>query len=217
MGGKPEREQTIRELVQGLKEIPKSWTVGHSNKWDPEKKPSDYAHLMSALETPPHLDLAEKTTPRKLQDSDLPANFDPRDTWGDMCPSLLEIRDQGSCGSCWAFGGSEAFTDRSCIQSNGAHTIDLSAEDVLSCCRTCGFGCNGGYLGATWSYMTGGVCTGGLYDGTGCKPYSIAPCEHHTTGDRPDCADVPDSATPACTNTCVTDYNTNPYASDKIN
>lgn len=30
----------------------------------------------------------------------LPANFDPRDQWPN-CPTLKEIRDQGSCGSCW--------------------------------------------------------------------------------------------------------------------
>merc|ERR1711879_110657 len=72
---------------------------------------------------------------------DLPENFDWRVVAGDMCPSLLEIRDQGSCGSCWAFGAVESFTDRLCIQSKGKHTVDMSAEDLLSCCGyTCGFG-----------------------------------------------------------------------------
>jgi len=31
---------------------------------------------------------------------DIPENFDSRDQWPD-CPTLREIRDQGSCGSCW--------------------------------------------------------------------------------------------------------------------
>ena len=30
----------------------------------------------------------------------LPKNFDSREHWP-QCPSLKEIRDQGSCGSCW--------------------------------------------------------------------------------------------------------------------
>ena len=32
---------------------------------------------------------------------DLPDEFDARTKWGATCSSLNEIRDQGSCGSCW--------------------------------------------------------------------------------------------------------------------
>lgn len=30
----------------------------------------------------------------------LPENFDARENWP-HCPTIREIRDQGSCGSCW--------------------------------------------------------------------------------------------------------------------
>lgn len=35
--------------------------------------------------------------------SDIPESFDPREKWPG-CESLKEVRDQSTCGSCWAFG-----------------------------------------------------------------------------------------------------------------
>jgi cathepsin B len=39
--------------------------------------------------------------------ADLPDNFDSREQWPN-CPTLREVRDQGSCGSCWV--GSAQFS-----------------------------------------------------------------------------------------------------------
>ena len=74
---------------------------------------------------------------------DIPASFDARTQWPD-CPSLKEIRDQGHCGSCWAFGAVTAMSDRICIHSKGKTQVHVSSENLLSCCYSCGFGCNGG-------------------------------------------------------------------------
>lgn len=46
-----------------------------------------------------------------------------------------------------AFGAAEAMSDRICIHSNGTQHFRFSAEDLISCCRTCGFGCHGGFPG----------------------------------------------------------------------
>ena len=51
-------------------------------------------------------------------DIEVPANFDARKAWP-QCPHIGHIRDQSTCGSCWAFGGVEAMSDRVCIASNG--------------------------------------------------------------------------------------------------
>jgi cathepsin B len=42
----------------------------------------------------------------------LPTNFDGRTKWGSCVHGIL---NQARCGSCWAFGASEALSDRFCI------------------------------------------------------------------------------------------------------
>ncbi|CAH2323019.1 cathepsin B [Pelobates cultripes] len=64
---------------------------------------------------------------------DLPENFDSQEAWPN-CPTIREIRDQGSCGSRWTFGAMEAISDRTCVHSNGKVNVEVSAEDLLSCC-----------------------------------------------------------------------------------
>merc|ERR1712226_291245 len=83
----------------------------------------------------------------------LPENFDPREKWPE-CPTIREIRDQGGCGSCWAFGAVTAMSDRICIHSKGEQHVHVSSENLLSCCYSCGFGCNGGFPGAAWSFWS---------------------------------------------------------------
>ncbi|KAF2892295.1 hypothetical protein ILUMI_13877 [Ignelater luminosus] len=150
----------------------------------------------------------------ELEYSEIPENFDSREQWP-HCPTIKEIRDQGSCGSCWAFGAVEAMSDRVCIHSDGKTNFHFSADDLVSCCATCGLGCNGGYPGAAWSYwVRKGIVSGGLYDSQqGCRPYEIPPCEHHVNGSRPSC-ETENFDTPTCKKVCEKGY-TIPYAKDK--
>ena len=39
-----------------------------------------------------------------------------------------------------AFGAAEDISDRLCIHSNAKITVEISAEDLLSCCEECGMG-----------------------------------------------------------------------------
>ena len=143
---------------------------------------------------------------------DMPAEFDARKEWP-HCPSIGEIRDQGSCGSCWAFGSAEAMTDRICIGSKGKVNARISTEDLVACCGGCGFGCMGGDPLAAWTYfMDQGVVTGGAYNShQGCQPYEIAPCEHHVNGTRGPCKE---GDTPRCHKTCESGYSLS-YEQDK--
>ncbi|UYV74043.1 CTSB [Cordylochernes scorpioides] len=175
-----------------------------------------------------HKDSHKYRLPERWQDvvSDLPDTFDSRKQWPN-CKRIGEIRDQGSCGSCWAFGAVEAMSDRLCIASNGQYQNDVSSQDLLTCCSSCGFGqmdlnhysmaycrCSGGFPGSAWDYWeNNGLVTGGLYGSNdGCQPYSIKPCEHHTKGKRPPCSG--EGNTPKCVNMCEKSYNKS-YSSDK--
>lgn len=163
-----------------------------------------------------HPDSDKFSAPLKLYSairSDLPAEFDARQQWPD-CPTIQEIRDQGSCGSCWAFGAVEAISDRICIHSKAQVHVRISSEHLVSCCHTCGFGCNGGFPGAAWSYwVRKGLVSGGAYGSNeGCQPYVIAPCEHHVNGTRLPCTG--EGKTPKCENKCQANYNV-PFEKDK--
>jgi len=145
----------------------------------------------------------------------VPASFDARTQWPN-CPSISMIRDQGDCGSCWAFGATEAMSDRICIASNAKTLVNISANDLLACCFTCGQGCNGGDPPLAWSwFQTVGLVTGGLYgdETSGCQPYTLPPCEHHVNGTRQPCSD-PEAKTPKCTHSCNPQYKTKSYTGD---
>jgi len=147
----------------------------------------------------------------------IPDAFDARTAWP-SCKTIGEIRDQSDCGSCWAFGAVEAASDRVCIATNGTQQLHLSAEDLVSCCGfQCGDGCNGGYPEGAWSWFTtDGVATGGNYnDFSWCRAYSLAPCDHHTTGQYGPCPSGI-QPTPSCQKSCDSQstYGTK-YSSDK--
>lgn len=131
----------------------------------------------------------------------LPKNFDSRIKWPN-CPTLNEIRDQGSCGSCWAFGAVEAMTDRVCVHSNSKRHFHYSADDLLSCCTKCGLGCDGGRPELAWEHwIIVGIVSGGHYNSSqGCRPYEIPPCEHAVPGNRVTCTG--NYKTPKCYRAC---------------
>jgi len=92
-----------------------------------------------------------------------PAEFDSRTQW----PNCVHpIRDQARCGSCWAFGASEAFSDRVCIASQGATDVVLSPQWLVSCDNS-DMGCQGGWLNKAWAY----IAKNGLPTDT-CAPYT---------------------------------------------
>lgn len=156
-----------------------------------------------------------------LDAADIPDSFDSRTNWP-KCTVISKVRDQSSCGSCWAFGSTEAFEDRRCVATG--QDIEFSAEDTASCCSGfgCGFsmGCNGGQPSAALSWMAHtGIVTGGDYDDVGkgdsCRPYTLKPCAHHVPPSSK-YAKCPSSEypTPQCSKQCESGYSKS-YSDDK--
>lgn len=107
-----------------------------------------------------------------------PDNFDSRVAFADC---VHPIRDQQRCGSCWAFGSSEAFSDSFCIASKGKINVVLSPEDLVSCDHS-NSGCQGGWIGSAYEYFES---TGIVADT--CFPYTAG-----------------QGVEPACAKKCVT-------------
>jgi len=208
--GHSKRAFLTDEFIAEINAKQSTWKAG-PNKFQSWSKTS-IKRLMGVL---PGHEAMVKQLPVLVHEvpNDLPVSFDARDQWPN-CPTIKEVRDQGSCGSCWAFGAVEAMSDRICIVSSGAKNFHISAEDLVSCCLLCGQGCNGGYPSAAWNhYKLTGLVTGGNYNTSqGCEPYTIKSCDHHENGTRAPCGD--EEPTPHCRHECISGYPT-PFEQDK--
>jgi len=178
--------------------------------WEPDlNEHFSGASLKNAKELCGTLRVSGKHNPHPIkvyEAMDLPTDFDWRSKMGDKCPSLMEVRDQANCGSCWAFGSVEAMTDRICIHSNGSKKVHISSQDVTSCCHLGDMGCNGGIPETAYAYYKNtGVVSGGQYgDESGCFAYELPPCAHHVNSTKyPPCANS--TKTPKCTKKCDSD------------
>ena len=89
---------------------------------------------------------------RALQDQGilaLPSSLDWRSNGGNF---VTPIRDQGSCGSCWAFATTAA-TESAVMITLGTSGTDLNlAEQILVSCSGQG-SCGGGYIHSTSTYI----------------------------------------------------------------
>lgn len=194
-------------LVEVAKEVNRMKTTWIANERIPTR---DYTQYLGALEHPTlKLEVRENKIRRNY-----PESFDAATNWPN-CPLIAEIRDQSTCGSCWAFGAASSATDRLCIATNGEDKRRLSSEDLLTCCTKCGLGCRGGLPNYAWEWIKNtGISTGGEYGSTEwCNAYAFPKCEHHTTGKYPPCGET--QPTPDCVKECQEGYPI-PYEEDRV-
>ena len=179
--------------------------------WKAKAYPKDYipplGSILEGLERPP-----EKYY--STINANLPDEYDPRNAYP-KCESLREVKDQANCGSAWAVAAVSAMSDRVCIASGQADQRRLSARNLISCCSSCGFGCDGGYASNAWKYWKEvGIATGGEYgDKRYCQPYFLPKCDHYGGGSHGTCPE--NIQTPQCAKNC-NDGNCADYDSDII-
>lgn len=97
----------------------------------------------------------------------LPASYDSR-----LQGLVTAVRDQGGCGSCWAFGTVSAM--EIALRKGGAPLTDLSEQFLISCNKD-GWDCGGGLTASKYHYGTLGysqTVAGAVLEST--KPYIAA-------------------------------------------
>lgn len=80
----------------------------------------------------------------------------PSINWRDT-KAVTPIKNQGQCGSCWAFSATEAIESQTVLASGGKLAIDLSPQQITSCTPNSGtygcLGCNGGFTEGAYEYV----------------------------------------------------------------
>jgi inhibitor of cysteine peptidase len=102
----------------------------------------------------------------------LPAAFN----WCDL-GGCTPVKDQGNCGSCWAFGTVGSMESN--ILLKDGQTRDL-AEQYLVSCNSDNWGCNGGWWAHDyheWKYISGEPGPGAVYEADFPYEASDLPCD----------------------------------------
>lgn len=71
--------------------------------------------------------------------------------WRDVPNTINPVKDQGQCGSCWAFSVITAQESQYSL-NNGGVLLDLSEQNLVDCVTTC-YGCDGGDEYVSYDYV----------------------------------------------------------------
>lgn len=128
--------------------------------------PAERTRLLGALPpvVAPHHRFAEKEKKGGKGIMELPASLDWRSYGG--ASYVTPVRNQGSCGSCWAFAATAALESQALIDGNAPGTDVNLAEQTLVSCSGAG-SCSGGYIDSAADYIRD---TG--IPPEGCFPYT---------------------------------------------
>jgi C1A family cysteine protease len=74
-----------------------------------------------------------------------------------LTDAVTAVKNQGQCGSCWAFSATEAVESQLTMSTGGKYRVDLSPQQITSCAPANGTygcqGCNGGFTEGAYEYL----------------------------------------------------------------
>lgn len=96
---------------------------------------------------------------------------------------VTSVKDQGSCGSCWAFSSAGALEGQ--LAKKTGKLMDLSPQNLVDCV-TENDGCGGGYMTNAFRYVqnNGGIDSEAVYPYVG----EDQPCRYNATGMAAQCS-----------------------------
>ncbi len=82
--------------------------------------------------------------------------------------AVTPVKDQGQCGSCWAFSSTGALEGQWFLKTG--NLVPLSEQQLVAC-NTANGGCNGGWMATAFAYIAtnNGINTGASYPYTSGK------------------------------------------------
>lgn len=120
----------IHSIVETVNSINRSWTAAVNF----EELTLEQARCLTGV-IPENVSQVLPPAPHLLGVEDIwltgaPTNFDARKAYYGC---IASIRNQGQCGSCWAFAATSALGDRLCIYSKRSVDVILSPQQLVSC------------------------------------------------------------------------------------
>merc|ERR1719387_364636 len=71
--------------------------------------------------------------------------------------AVTPVKNQGQCGSCWAFSATEAIESQMILETGSKYDFTLSPQQICSCTPNSGqygcLGCNGGFTEGAYEYV----------------------------------------------------------------
>ena len=93
--------------------------------------------------------------------------------------AVTSVKDQGQCGSCWAFSSTGAISSAWAIEKG--QLIDLSEQELVDCATGKGYynmGCNGGQMDSAFKYVINeGQCSSSSYPYTSGTTMKAGTCQ----------------------------------------
>jgi hypothetical protein len=163
--------QSIEEIQAAIDEAGAEWTAGPNEAAFMHR---EYGWYTPSWDWPVLTGTERRFQPLGLRD--VPSHLDWRDIDGK--DYVTRVKNQLSCGSCWAFATTGPIESHILIQEDiPGEDINLSEQQFLSCCNLpgCASGCNGGFTTSSFDFAR----DFGLFD-EDCLPYGASdsiPCD----------------------------------------